>query len=61
MGLKGVVGSFITHLVEMLIFYPFGAFIFCLEITALGYRWRIVVIVVDIACGLGITETNHIG
>ena len=46
-GIKGVVGSFITHLVEMLIFYPFGAFIFCLEITALGYRWRIVLIVVD--------------
>ena len=37
-GLRGVVGLFIAHLVEMLIFYPFGAFIFCLEITALGYR-----------------------
>ena len=36
-------------------------FISCLEITVLGYRWRIVVIVVDIACGLGKTETNHIG
>ena len=53
MGFKGVVGSFITHLVEMLIFYSFGAFIFCLELTALGYRWRIVLIVVDNAWGLG--------
>ena len=47
MGLKGVVGLFIAHLIEMLIYYPFCAFIFCLEITALGYRWRIVLIVVD--------------
>mgnify|MGYP003703442711 CR=1 FL=1 len=29
------------------------AFIFCLEINALGYRWRIVVIVVDNAWWLG--------
>ena len=29
------------------------AFILCLEITALGYRWRIVVIVVDNAWWLG--------
>ena len=29
------------------------AFIFCLEITVLGYRWRIVVIVVDNAWRLG--------
>ena len=47
MGLKGVVGLPIAHLVGMLIIYPFVAFIFCIEITALGYRWRIVVIVVD--------------
>ena len=52
-GLKGVVGSFITHLAEMLILYPFGAVIFCLEITVLGYRWRIVLIVVDNASWLG--------
>ena len=45
----------------MLIEYPFVHLFSVLEITALGYRWRIVVIVVDIACGLGITETNHIG
>ena len=47
MGLKGVVELFIAHLVEMLILYSFCAFIFYLEITALGYRWRIVLIVVD--------------
>ena len=46
-GKKGVVELFITHRIEMLILYPFVAFIFCIEITALGYRWRIVVIVVD--------------
>ena len=53
MGLKGVVELFIAHLVEMLILYSFCAFIFCLEITALGYRWRIVLIVVDNAWWLG--------
>ena len=53
MGLKGVVGLFITHWIEMLIYYPFCAFISCLEITALGYRWRIVLIVVDNAWWLG--------
>ena len=53
MGLKGVVELFITHLVEMMILYSFCAFIFCLEITALGYRWRIVLIVVDNAWWLG--------
>ena len=49
MGLKGVVGLYIAHLVEMLSIYPFGAFIFGIEITALGYRWRIILIVVDTA------------
>ena len=47
MGLKGVVGLFIAHLVEMSIIYPLLHFIFCIEITALGYRWRIVLFVVD--------------
>ena len=37
----------------MLILYPLGAFILCLEITVLGYRWRIVLIVVDNAWWLG--------
>ena len=45
--LKDVVGILIAHLVGMLIIYPFVAFIFCIEIIALGYRWRIVLIVVD--------------
>ena len=44
----------------MLLFYLFDNFIICLEIIALGYRWRIVLIVVDIVCWLGKTETNHI-
>ena len=50
MRINGVVGL-IYHLpLEMLILYLFDAFIICLEITALGYRWRIVLIVVDIVC-----------
>ena len=47
MGLKGVVGFYIAHLVENVDYISIVAFIFCIEITALGYRWRIVVIVVD--------------
>ena len=46
-GTKGVVELFITHRIEMLIEYPFVHLFSVLEITALGYRWRIVVIVVD--------------
>ena len=46
-GLRGVVGLFIAHLVEILIVYPLLHLFFCIEITALGYRWRIVLIVVD--------------
>ena len=30
----------------------------CLEISVLGYRWRIAMIVVEIAWGLGKIETN---
>ena len=47
MGLKGVVGLLIAHLVGNVDFISIVAFIFCIEITALGYRWRIVLIVVD--------------
>ena len=52
--LSGVVGLF-----KSLTFWIVDIFIFSLEITVLGYRWRIVVLVVDSACGLGITESNH--
>ena len=60
MGLNGVVGLIYHSSMRMLILYPFYAFMFCLEISALGYRWRIVLIVVDTACRLGKTETYHI-
>ena len=47
MGLKGVGGFYVTHLVGNVDYMSIVAFIFCIEITALGYRWRIVLIVVD--------------
>ena len=45
---------------ELLIIYLFDEIIICLEITALGYRWTIGLIVVDTVCWLGKTETNHV-
>ena len=60
MGLNGVVGLVNHSPMRMWILYLFVAFVICLEITALGYRWRIVLIAVDIVCWLGKTKTNHI-
>ena len=31
----------------------------CLEISVLGYRWKITLIVVEIACGLGELKLSH--
>ena len=58
--LNSVVGLINHSFMKMLVLYLFDAFIFCLEIIALGYRWRIVLIVVDTVCWLGKTETNHV-
>ena len=57
--LNGAVGLINHSSMKMLIFYLFDKFIICLEITALGYRWRIVLIIVDTVCWLGKTETNQ--